>query len=191
MQARITIHAAATERAEAEFIVQTIEEMIGGHSFFSIDSGRARQAPATGLSFRDFAVLYRTEAQSVVLSEALARSGMPFRKHGHDALLADPAVRRVLEGLTASPENLPAGLDTAAHGAMGEAIEEGPIEIARLRLTMLAQACNGDRARFQINRKRKLRHRQRVRALLNALLERRQRPPAIRRHKASSKPPQE
>jgi hypothetical protein len=28
---------------------------------------------------------------------------------------------------------------------------------------------NGDRARFQINRKRKLRHRQRIRALLNTL----------------------
>ena len=42
MQERITIHAAPTERAEAEFIVQTIEGLIGGHSFFSIDSGRGR-----------------------------------------------------------------------------------------------------------------------------------------------------
>ena len=33
---------------------------------------------------------------------------------------------------------------------------------------------NGDRARFQINRRRKLRHRQRVRALLTALSERRE-----------------
>ena len=33
---------------------------------------------------------------------------------------------------------------------------------------------NGDRARFQINRKRKLRHRQRVRALLTALSTRRE-----------------
>ena len=41
MQERITIHAAPTERAEAEFIVQTIEGLIGGHSFFSVDSGRA------------------------------------------------------------------------------------------------------------------------------------------------------
>ena len=37
---------------------------------------------------------------------------------------------------------------------------------------------NGDCARFQINRKRKLRHRQRVRALLTALSERRQSPTA-------------
>jgi len=31
---------------------------------------------------------------------------------------------------------------------------------------------NGDRSRFQINRKRKLRHRERIRALLNAVPER-------------------
>src|SRR5262249_24204898 len=50
MHERITIHAAPTERAEAEFVVQTIEHAIGGHSFFSIDSGRATGA-ASGLSF--------------------------------------------------------------------------------------------------------------------------------------------
>jgi hypothetical protein len=31
---------------------------------------------------------------------------------------------------------------------------------------------NGDRSRFQINRKRRLRHRQRIRALLNAVSDR-------------------
>jgi DNA helicase-2/ATP-dependent DNA helicase PcrA len=34
---RITIHVAPTERAEAEFVVHSIEQLIGGHSFFSID----------------------------------------------------------------------------------------------------------------------------------------------------------
>lgn len=50
---------------------------------------------------------------------------------------------------------------------------------------------NGDRARFQINRKRKLRHRQRVRALLTALSERRQSPAAAGRQGGGSKPPRE
>ena len=36
----VTIHEAPTEKAEAEFIVQTLERSLGGHSFFSIDSGR-------------------------------------------------------------------------------------------------------------------------------------------------------
>jgi DNA helicase-2/ATP-dependent DNA helicase PcrA len=91
MQERITIHAAPTERAEAEFVVQTIEGLIGGHSFFSVDSGRAGRQD-TDLSFGDFAVLYRTDAQSGALLEALARSGIPFAKNGQDAL-ADPEDR--------------------------------------------------------------------------------------------------
>jgi DNA helicase II / ATP-dependent DNA helicase PcrA len=149
MQARITIHAAATERAEAEFIVETIEGMIGGHSFFSIDSGRARHGSAAGLSFGDFAVLYRTEAQTAALSEALARSGIPFRKHGHDALLADPAIRRLLEEIEAAAAgSLPAELDAAARRAVEDGLAVDAIEAARLRLTLLAQACGGDRARF-------------------------------------------
>ena len=83
MHERITIHAAPTERSEAEFVVQTVEGLIGGHSFFSIDSGRAASG-STNLSFADFAVLYRTDAQSAVLVEALARSGIPFHKNGMD-----------------------------------------------------------------------------------------------------------
>jgi len=47
---------------------------------------------------------------------------------------------------------------------------------------------NGDRSRFQINRKRKLRHRQRIRALLKALSERRD--AANRQHAKSAKEPQ-
>jgi DNA helicase-2/ATP-dependent DNA helicase PcrA len=101
MQERITIHAAPTERAEAEFIVQTIEGLIGGHSFFSVDSGRAGRQD-TDLSFGDFAVLYRTDAQSGALVEALARSGIPFAKNGQDAL-ADPEDRVAVD---AAPETI-------------------------------------------------------------------------------------
>jgi DNA helicase-2/ATP-dependent DNA helicase PcrA len=84
MHERITTHAAPTDKAEAEFVVQTIEGLIGGHNFFSIDSGRAGNGNAD-LSFSDFAVLYRTDAQSVPLIEALARSGIPFHKNGQRA----------------------------------------------------------------------------------------------------------
>jgi DNA helicase-2/ATP-dependent DNA helicase PcrA len=81
MHERIAIHAAPTDKAEAEFVVQTIEGLIGGHNFFSIDSGRFGDG-RTDLSFSDFAVLYRTDAQSAPLIEALTRSGIPFRKSG-------------------------------------------------------------------------------------------------------------
>src|SRR5262249_38822354 len=84
MHERITIHATPTERAEAEFVVHSIESMIGGHSFFSIDSGRAADGAVSSLCFGDIAVLYRTDAQSAALCEAFARSGMPFRRHSHE-----------------------------------------------------------------------------------------------------------
>lgn len=48
---------------------------------------------------------------------------------------------------------------------------------------------NGDRSRFQINRKRKLRHRQRVRALRTVLSERREGAAAAGRPDEQSKPP--
>lgn len=96
---RIALHTAPTERAEAEMVVQTIERLIGGHSFFSVDSGRATGGAAAALAFGDFAVLYRTAAQSAALVEALARSGIPFKQSSHDALAGDPAVRALLEEL--------------------------------------------------------------------------------------------
>src|SRR5262249_55621723 len=94
MHERITIYVAATERAEAEFVIQTIEGLIGGHSFFSIDSGRAGIAAHTNanLGFADFAVLYRTNAQGAALRESFERSGMPFKQHGHDPHLERPVV---------------------------------------------------------------------------------------------------
>ena len=94
---RITIESCATERAEAEFIVHSVERMIGGHGFFSLDSGRVASEEGEELSFADFAVLYRTDAQADVLVEAFDRSGIPFQKRSHRALLDDPAARRVVE----------------------------------------------------------------------------------------------
>ena len=73
--------------------------MIGGHTFFSIDSGRAAPGPQASRSFADFAVLYRTDAQSAALREALDRSGIPYQKHSHTALAEEPAVRALLQEL--------------------------------------------------------------------------------------------
>jgi hypothetical protein len=97
---RITIHAAPGERAEAELDVIRFEQAIGGSSFFAIDSSRTGGREAA-LSFTDFAVLYRTDAQAAVLCEALARSGIPFRRHSHAALAQEPSVRAVLEAYAA------------------------------------------------------------------------------------------
>ena len=74
-----------SEKAEAEFIVHTIESMVGGTRFFSLDSGRVREEEDArkDYSFRDFAVLYRTHQLGEAVEEAFLRAGIPFqRKRG-------------------------------------------------------------------------------------------------------------
>ena len=118
--ARITIHQAASDLAEAEFVVQTVDRLLGGSSFLSLDSGRADGGAEHGLSFADVAVLYRTDAQSGPLADALARAGMPFQKRSHDRLLDRPAVRALVRALrdpgSRRPASLAARLAAAAAG---------------------------------------------------------------------------
>ena len=95
---KITIYTAPTENAEAEFVVSTIENLIGGHSFFSIDSERS-DGEKEDYTFSDFAILYRTSAQLPPLLKALERSGMPFVKLSDDMLCDKPSVRKLLKNL--------------------------------------------------------------------------------------------
>ena len=67
---KVVIHRAPTDKAEAEFVVHTIEQMIGGVSFFSLDSDRSDGERHSDYSFADLAVLYRTDAQADVIEEA-------------------------------------------------------------------------------------------------------------------------
>ena len=76
----IELYQAPSPQAEAEFIVQRIEEMMGGISHFSIDSGRGSESEnAAERSFKDFAILYRLSQQADFLREALERRGIPFQ----------------------------------------------------------------------------------------------------------------
>jgi superfamily I DNA/RNA helicase len=139
----ITIHRASTERAEAEFVVQSLEQLLGGHSFFSLDSGRSVADGVPDLSFSDFAVLYRTEAQTPAIIEALARSGMPFQKRSHTLLMDHPGVPELLDHLrqTLSTGPIVKQLDTVL--APSQAWDD-----AAALLKPLALACDRDWERF-------------------------------------------
>ena len=99
---KITIHTAPTDKAEAEFVVKTIENLIGGHNFYSIDTNRA-SGEDNSLSFADFAVLYRASSQLEPLVEALQRSGMPFARLSNDLLCDNKEVKKFLSVLTDEP----------------------------------------------------------------------------------------
>jgi superfamily I DNA/RNA helicase len=166
--ARITIHQAASDLAEAEFVVQTVDRLLGGSSFLSLDSGRADGGAEHGLSFADVAVLYRTDAQSGPLAEALGRAGMPFQKRSHDRLLDRPAVRALVRALRdPGPADTPArptgpgrapATDrslTARLAAAATATTEGPRAAgqgdpaeALALLAPLAARCGDDLDRF-------------------------------------------
>ncbi len=62
----IQFHEAVDDRAEAQYVVDTIVSMVA--------SGKAKPG--------DFAVMYRTNAQSRLLEEAFLRSGQPYRLVG-------------------------------------------------------------------------------------------------------------
>jgi uncharacterized protein (TIGR00375 family) len=101
---RIVVQRAASERAEAELVVHTLERLLGGTSYFSFDSGRVGAGGVPDLSFRDVAVLYRTEAQTPPLVEALGRAGIPFQKRSHRPLAEQSGVKALIPALRAQGE---------------------------------------------------------------------------------------
>jgi superfamily I DNA/RNA helicase len=113
---RITVHEAATDRAEASWIALAIDKLLGGASFHSLDSGRADGHAGGKLALADMAVLYRTDAQARALGQALTRAGLPFQKRSHDLLARRTAVPEILREMS-SPATAAAGAAAGVAGA--------------------------------------------------------------------------
>jgi uncharacterized protein (TIGR00375 family) len=100
----ISLHRAQDEQAEAAWIARAIDQLLGGASFHSLDSGRADAHGHDGLGLSDIAVLYRTAAQAGPLGQALTRAGLPFQKRSHDALVRRTGVAEIVREMRlASP----------------------------------------------------------------------------------------
>lgn len=96
----IGVHAAASATAEADWLARTVDELVGGLSHRSFDAGRVdSRGVASGLSFADIAVLYRTDAQAAPIVEALTRAAIPVQKRSHDRLSQRRAVAAVAREL--------------------------------------------------------------------------------------------
>lgn len=104
---KIEIHKSPTYKAEAEFIVKTIEEMIGGTSSFSINSGRTNSTEESNYSFSNFAILYRLNALTPALEEAIDRSGIPYQIAGAGSVYESQEVSEIINYLKfiLQPEN--------------------------------------------------------------------------------------
>ncbi|HEY63354.1 MAG TPA: UvrD-helicase domain-containing protein [Caldilineae bacterium] len=95
-EVKLEVYQAPTEKAEAEYVVHQIERMMGGTSYFSLDSGRVEDDHPSARSFGDFVVLYRLRAQVAPLLEAFDRSGIPYQTIGQVPFYARPVVREAL-----------------------------------------------------------------------------------------------
>ncbi len=126
---RILVASAASERAEAETVVHTLETLLGGTSSFSFDSGRVGYGELPDLSFADVAILYRTEAQAPPLVEALARAGIPFQKRSHRPLMEQAGVPKLVEALRG---RLPEATGKTVETLLGEVASEGESAAAEL-----------------------------------------------------------
>src|SRR5580700_5782904 len=75
----ITLYPAATERDEARYVVEKIKSLV-----------------RDGAAYRDFVVLYRTNAQSRVFEEALLADGIPYRVVGGVGFYARTEIKDVI-----------------------------------------------------------------------------------------------
>lgn len=89
---------AASVADEADFVVRTVDDLVGGLSHRSFDAGRAERGTST-VSFSDIAVLYRTDAQAASVVDALTRAGVPVQKRSHDRLRDRPGAAAIAREL--------------------------------------------------------------------------------------------
>ncbi|MEM7130920.1 MAG: 3'-5' exonuclease, partial [Chloroflexota bacterium] len=96
-QTRLDLYQAATDKAEAEYVIHQIEQMVGGTSYFSLDSGRVDDDDElANRSFGDFAILVRLSAQMPPIIEALERSGIPYQAVGRTPLVELKEIQEIL-----------------------------------------------------------------------------------------------
>ena len=96
----VHIESCSTEKSEAEFVARTIERLIGGVRFFSIDSevsdGNEENHP---LSFSDFAILFRISKMAPDIIKALNDHGMPFQVIGEKPFYRNKPVSTIIDML--------------------------------------------------------------------------------------------
>lgn len=125
----VHIEPCSTEKSEAEFVARTIERMIGGVRFFSIDSnisdgGQGAQA----LSFSDFAVLFRVSNMAPDIIKALNDHGIPSQLIGEEPFYRNEPIHTIIDILK--------WIDNPRHELIVERLKAKKIDIRSLESTM-------------------------------------------------------
>jgi len=95
---KITITGSSSEKSEAEFIARSIEKMIGGLRFFSIDSQITQGREYREISsLSDFAVLVRISRQMEPLEKAFRDHSIPYQRVGGLSFFKEEPVKSILD----------------------------------------------------------------------------------------------
>ncbi len=87
-----------TDKSEAEFVARTIEQMMGGLRFFSMDSDITVGDKEKSIeSLADFVVLCRTRAQMEVLEKAFRDHSIPFQVIGDEPFFKQEPVCSIVD----------------------------------------------------------------------------------------------
>ncbi len=97
---RLNLICAESENAEAVAIGRIIEQMVGGSGFEALNFGKV-DATVRGheRSFADFAILYRTHQQGVLIGEILENAGIPCRMASRSRICDTPHVAGLVSWL--------------------------------------------------------------------------------------------
>jgi DNA helicase-2/ATP-dependent DNA helicase PcrA len=99
-EVKIHLHQAVSDRAEAEFVVTQIEQLMGGTSHYALDTRRVQSgSPSQKYGFSDIAILLRSRQLWPPVAEALSRSGIPFEALAETAIPMQGVVEIVMATL--------------------------------------------------------------------------------------------
>lgn len=100
---RVQIASQPTDKSEAEFVARTIESMIGGLRFFSMDSRITSGHEDVHIeSLSDFAVLCRTHQQTALIEKAFGDHSIPYQTIGSRHLFDEEPVKTMIDVLRAA-----------------------------------------------------------------------------------------
>ncbi len=95
-EGKLVIHQSSNSEAEAEYVAEQIEKLMGGTSLFSRDTGKITQSLKEEIGFGDFAVLYRLNSQRNFFQEVFERCGIPYQISGEQPLYEKKYVREMI-----------------------------------------------------------------------------------------------
>jgi uncharacterized protein (TIGR00375 family) len=93
---RLVIKEAATEQSEALAVGRMIENLMGGTSFFSMDTGKSGDDDQKEYSFADFAVLVRTSRQTEAFIRMFEQQGIPYQAADKKKWMEMDGIRQLL-----------------------------------------------------------------------------------------------